>query len=81
MFEVSQINTDNDFMCITNDILSIKTNVVVADEHVGEEKRSIRTIKDATRCHVHILPYRSYPIRLVKSCVGMVLHSLNQLPN
>ena len=68
-------------MCITNDVLSIKMKIVAADEHVGEVKRSIRTIKDATRCHVHRLPFKIYPRQMVKGCVGMVLKYLNQLLN
>ena len=68
-------------MCITNDVLPIKMNIVTTDEHVGEVERSIRTIKDATRYHVHRLPYKIYPRQMVKGCVGMVLKCLNQLPN
>ena len=80
-FKVKEINGDNEFICITNDILPIRMNIVVADEHVGEVERSIRTIKDATKCHVHRLPYKRYPRKMVKGCVGMVLKYLNQLPN
>ena len=56
-------------------------NIVTTDEHVGEVERSIRTIKDATRCHVHILLYKRYPRQMVNNCVGMVLKCLNQLLN
>ena len=48
-FEVKQINGDNEFMCISNEVLPVKMNIVAADEHVGEVERSIRTIKDGTR--------------------------------
>ena len=68
-------------MCITNDVWPIKMNIVATDEHVGEVERSIRTIKDATRCHVHILLYKRYPRQMVNNCVGMVLKCLNQLLN
>ena len=68
-------------MCITNDVLPIKMNIIAADEHVGEMERSIITIKDATRCHVHRLSYKRYPRQMVKGCVGMMLKCLNQLPN
>ena len=68
-------------MCITNDVLPIKMNIVTTDEHVGEVERSIRTIKDATRYHVHRLPYKRYPRKMVKGCVGMVLKCLNQVLN
>ena len=68
-------------MCITNDVFPIKINVVAADEYAGKVERSIRTIKDATRCHVHRLPFKIYPRQMIKGCVGMVLKYLNQLLN
>ena len=40
-FQVKEINGDNEFMCITNNILPIKMNIVAADEQVGEVERSI----------------------------------------
>ena len=80
-FQVKQINGDNEFMCISNEGLPVKMNIVAADEHVGEVERSIRTIKDGTRCHVHRLTYKKYHRQMVNGCVGMVLKCLNQLPN
>ena len=68
-------------MCITNDVLSIKMNIVATGKYIGEVERSIKTIKNATRCHVHRLPYKRYPRQTVKGCVGMMLKCLNQLPN
>ena len=53
---VNQINTDNEFECIKNDILPTNLNVVAAEEHVGEIERSIRTMKEGTRCNVQRLP-------------------------
>ena len=68
-------------MCIFNEVLPIKMIIVAAGEHVGEVERSIRTIKDGTRCHVHRLTYKKYHTQMVNGCVGMVLKCLNQLPN
>ena len=51
---VNQINTDNKFECIKNDILPTNLNVVVAEELVGEIERSIRTMKEETRCDIRV---------------------------
>ena len=40
---VTQLNTDNEFRCIEEEIRPIKLNVVAADEHVGNVERSTRT--------------------------------------
>ena len=48
----NQINTDNEFECIRNDILPINLNVVAAEEHVGDVERSIRTLKEGTRYNI-----------------------------
>ena len=34
--EVIQLNTDNEFACIEEDICPIKLNMVAAGEHVGD---------------------------------------------
>ena len=58
---VNQINTDNEFECIRNDILPINLKVITAEEHIGDVERSIRTLKEGTRCDVQRLPYNHYP--------------------
>ena len=72
-FQVKQINGDNEFMCVTDDILPMRMNIVATEEYVGEVERSIRIIKDENRCRVHRLPFNVYPRQMVKGCVGMVL--------
>ena len=55
---ITQINADNQFACVGDDLPGIDLNIVVAGEHIGNAEKSIRTIKDGTRYHVHRLPYR-----------------------
>ena len=43
--EVTQLNTENDFKCIEEDIRPIRLNMIAANEHVGNVERSTRTIK------------------------------------
>ena len=40
---VTQLNTDNEFGCITNDILPTRLNVVAENEHVVDVEASIKT--------------------------------------
>ena len=58
---VTQLNTDNEFECIEEDILPTRLNMVAANEHVGDVEVSIRATKECTRCHVHRNPYEWYP--------------------
>lgn len=57
---VIQINGDNEFQCITDDVLPTRMNVVAADEHIGDVERSIRYIKDGMRTLINSLPYTHY---------------------
>jgi hypothetical protein len=73
---IKQINADKEFECIRDHIRPSLLNIVAADEHVGDIERSIRTVKEATRCHVQRLPYFRYPKVMV---IGFVVHSVKQL--
>ena len=55
-------------------------NTLAAGEHVDDIERSNRTIKERTRCHLHILPYTRYPKEMVIGCVTHSVKVLNQLP-
>ena len=78
---VNQINTDNEFECIKNNILPTNLNVAAAEEHVGEIERSIRTMKEGTRYDVHRLPYSHYPTVMIKGLITKRVKDLNQLPS
>ena len=79
--QVTKVNADNEFECIDDCIRPAQLHIVGANEHVPDVERSIRTIKECTRCHVHRLPYKRYTKLMV---AGMILHitkSLNSLPS
>ena len=78
---VHNVNTDNEFECIKDDILPVHLNVVAAEEHVGDVERSIRTVKEGTRCDIQRLPYTHYPRAMVRGCVTKRIKDLNQLPS
>ena len=77
---VVQLNGDNEFACIEEDIRPTRLNMVAADEHVGDIERSGRTVKECTRCHVHRNPYERYTRVMVKGCVVKSIKDLNHLP-
>ena len=77
---VNQLNTDNEFEYIKNDILPTNLNVVAAKEHVGEIERSIRTMKKGTRCDVQCLLYSHYRNVMIKGSMNKRVKDLNQLP-
>ena len=78
---VHNLNTDNEFECIKDDILPVQLNAVEAEEHVGDVERSIRTVKEGTRCDIQRLPYNHYPRAMVRGCVTKRIRDLNQLPS
>ena len=78
---VRNLNTDNEFECIKDDILPIQLNVVAAEEYVGDEERFIRTVKEGTRCDIQRLPYTHYPRAMVRGCVIKRDKDLNQFPS
>ena len=74
---VEQVNGDNEFECIREDIRPILLNITAADKHVSPVERSIRSIKDRTRCQVQSIPYTKYPRTMIIGCVIFSTKSLN----
>ena len=62
---ITQVNGDNEFEVLRNEMESTDVNIVAAGAHVGDVERSIRTIKNSTREQVHRLPYKRYPNEMV----------------
>ena len=54
---ITQLSIDNEFACVEDDTRPVKLNMVAAGEHVGNIKRSNRTVKEGTSYHVHVFPY------------------------
>ena len=77
---MQQLNADNEFECIRDDILPVNLNVVAAGEHIGDIERANRSLKEGTRCEIHRCPYRWYPREMVKGCVIKVTKDNNDLP-
>ena len=74
---IKQVNADNEFKSLTEELRPIPVNIVSAGEHVGDIEISNRTVKEHTRCHVHKLPYKRYPSEMVCGCVIKSVKDLN----
>ena len=68
-FNVTRIEGDREFACIANDILPTPTNIADTDDHVPQAERSIRTVKERTRCLIQGLPFKRIPIAMMRSAV------------
>lgn len=79
-FNITRGEADREFSCISNDILPILLNVANADDHVHEVERSIRTVKERTRCTVQGLPFRRIPKLMMRSAIEGAHRALNQFP-
>jgi hypothetical protein len=77
---VTRVEGDREFSCITQDLLSTPINIADADDHVHEVERSIRTIKERTRCLIQGLPFRRIPSIMMRAAVENANKSLNQFP-
>jgi hypothetical protein len=77
---VAGIEGDREFACLTHDLLPTPINIADADDHVSGVERSIRTVKERTRCLVHILPYKRLPRVMIRSGVENSNRALNQFP-
>ena len=53
---------------------------MVVEDHVGEIKRSTRTVKEESQCHVHRFPYEICPKIMIVGCVEKKNKDLNQIP-
>jgi hypothetical protein len=79
-FNITRVEADREFSCITNDILPIALNIADADDHVHEVEWSICTVKERTRCTIQGLPFRRIPKLMMRACIEGAHKTLNQFP-
>jgi hypothetical protein len=79
-FTVVDIHANMDFECIQNEVRPRLMNLNAHDDHVGEVKRSIRTIKERVHAYVHSMPFKQLPKMMVVELVRRVVLVLNQFP-
>ncbi len=78
---IRDLHADNEFECIRVDLRPTELNIVPTDSHVGEIKRSIRTVKERLRSCVHGLPFRRLPKIMITHMVMDSVRCLNQFPS
>jgi len=78
--QVKQINADNEFEYVRENVRPSIINTVAAEEYVGIIEHTIRTNKDDTRCRIHCLPYTHYPIVIVEGAQMHSIYRRNNLP-
>jgi hypothetical protein len=76
--DVTNINSENQFKCLREDLWPAQLNVAAREEHIGGPKRSIRTIKERTRGIIHGLPYKRYTKLMVNGCITNMVKTLNK---
>ena len=79
-FTISRIEADHEFGCIEQDLLPILLNVAAADDHVHKVERSIRTVKERTRCAIQGLLFRRMPKAMIKFAIEGAIQVLNMIP-
>jgi hypothetical protein len=83
-FKITMTHADEEFMSLRHPLLeldSIRLNIAATNEHVPEIERGIRTIKEQNRSTVSGLPYKHYPMILMKALVSHTVSWLNMFPH
>jgi len=79
-FNISDLHANMEFECIRNDVLPSRLNVTANDDHVGEVKQSIWTMKERARTTIHGLPFKRFPKVMIQALVYHAAKGLNQFP-
>jgi hypothetical protein len=79
-FTVTRVEADQEFACIENELLLTPLNVADGYDHVAEVERSIRTIKERTRCLVQGLPFKYIPRIMMRAAIENANKVLNLFP-
>ena len=79
-FTITRVEGDREFACITNELLPIPINIADADDHVPQVERSVRTIKERTRCLLQGLPFKRIPKAMIRASVENSNKVLNISP-
>ena len=81
-FRVRTIHGDGEFDMddLREAISPIDLEITGRDEHDGPIERSVRTVKERSRCVCHSIPYRWYTKLMITSMVENVIHWLNAFP-
>ena len=79
-FRVTKVHGDNEFEPLRNALLPKEVIIAAAGTKVPEAERSIRTVRERTRCITSDLPFKRITIELCKGVVRKSHRNLNILP-
>ena len=79
-FNIMRVEGDQEFECTAHGLLPHQINIADADNHVHKVERSIRTIKERTRCLVQGLPFKRIPKIMMRAAIESANKSMNQFP-
>jgi hypothetical protein len=79
-FDVLDIHANMEFGCIKHEMLPATMSLNPSDDHVGDVKQSMRTIKERVRADVHGMPFKRLPKLMVIELVRRAVTVMNQFP-
>ena len=66
---MTQLNSDNEFGCIEEEMRPMRLTMMAAGEHVRSVEQSNRTIQEGVRRLINKNPYKWYPMAVVEGRV------------
>ena len=79
-FVVNELITDNNFSCITDDIIPVLLNFVARRGHCGDIEKFINFLKEPLRCLWNGLPFHCVPRVMITAGVNFCIDMINALP-
>jgi hypothetical protein len=82
-FKVTTLLGDGEFKPLRSDVYDMggELNVTSNDEHIGDIKRYIRTIKERARASFHLMLFQKMPPLLIQDLIGGCVFWLNVFPS
>ena len=80
-FTITYYHCDNEFEHLSNFLVPAHLNTCAVNEHIGDIKISIRTIKEQMRCGCHSIPYNKFKKLMTISLVQYIITCLNMFPS
>ena len=80
-FNITPYNGDNGFEILMEHIGFSNLNITGREDHVSAIERSIRSIKEISRCICYEFPYKSYTKLMTENLMLGVTKMVNAFPN
>ena len=80
-FTVIDYHGDNEFENLHNFLAPAHLHTCAANEHTGDIKRFVRTIKELVRCVCYSISYKKFTKLMARSLVQYMITCLNMFPS